>query len=227
MAESRCATILSLDSGLGYNRVARKALHIAGGVFALLMPVLPYWALVLFAATGLGLAYVMRPDHGWLRTITKPVDRRLGIITGVRGYFTTAVALVIVWPLFVWLHVPGAARYIAFGWLALAWGDGLAGIAGPRATPLTRVPWNPDKTWWGVGACFIGTLAGFVVAYTLRLPDVANPVTGIWLLVLGIPISAVVALAESLHLPIDDNYVVGIGAPIVALVVIGLSQISR
>ena len=33
----------------------------------------------------------------------------------------------------------------------------------------------------------------------------------------------VVALGESLELPVDDNYVVGLGAPLVALLIVGLS----
>jgi dolichol kinase len=215
-----------VDRGAGYNRVARKLLHISGCVFAFVVGMVPWWVLLLFALAGLALAYYLRPHHGFLRSITKPVDRKLGMISGVRGYFWAATCLALLWPVMDnWLHIDHTPRYIAFGWLALTLGDGLAGILGPRPTKLTSVPWNNEKTWWGVFGCFLGALAGFTIAFgMLKVPGSEPGLTPLMLLALGSICALVVGLLESLRAPIDDNYTVGLGAPVVALLVLGLAS---
>lgn len=214
-----------MHRGEGYNRVARKLLHITGSVFAFFVGVYPHWwFFLIFALAGLGLAYYLKPDHGFLRAITKPVDRKLGMISGVRGYFWAATCLALMWPL--WddlLHIPHTPRYIAFGWLALTLGDGLAGLVGPKATKLTAVPWNQEKTWLGVLGCAVGALLGFVFAFgVMRIAGETSGLDTPHLLLLGGICGVMVGLVESLRAPIDDNYTVGLGAPLIALAVIGL-----
>ena len=220
--------MLRLDRGLGYNRVARKLLHITGCVFAFFVGVLQWWVFLLFALTGLALAYYLKPDHGFLRSITKPVDRKLGMISGVRGYFWAATCLALLWPLLNEVfHLPNTERYIAFGWLALTLGDGLAGLVGPKATKFTAVPWNLDKTWLGVVGCCVGALIGFVVAFgMLQIKGESAGLTLTSLLLLGSICGVLVGLVESLRAPIDDNYTVGLGAPLIALLVMGLSGLG-
>jgi dolichol kinase len=219
--------MLALDRGSGYNRLARKLLHVAGGLPALLLPYLPYWLVLAGAAAGVVLAFMLKPTHGkWLRTITKPIDRRRGVISGVRGYFTAVLALVLLWPLLRLWGVDGSVRYIMFGWLALALGDGLAGILGPGPRRGNTVPWNNQKTWWGVAGCFIGTLGGFVVSFGLPLESSVGQLPVLPLVLLGALASITVAVGESAELPADDNYVVGLSAPVVALLVIGLWRLA-
>jgi dolichol kinase len=216
----------SLQHPAGYNRIARKLLHIAGGVFALLVGVLPWWVFLLLALAGLALAYWLRPDHGMLRAITKPVDRQRGMISGVRGYFWTATLLALLWPLLGALGLAQPQRFIAFGWLALTLGDGLAGILGPAPGSLNTVPWNREKTWWGMWGCFLGALLGFSYAFgPLRIDGVQGGLGLPVLITAGVLCSAVVAVAESINAPVDDNYVVGIGAPLIALLALGMAGV--
>jgi dolichol kinase len=217
-----------LDRGSGYNRVKRKLLHITGSLFAFFVGVLPWWVFLIFALVGLGFAYYLKPDHGFLREITKPVDRKLGMISGVRGYFWAATCLALMWPILDdLLHIPHTPRYIAFGWLALTFGDGLAGLVGPKATKLTAVPWNQEKTWLGVLGCAVGTLLGFVFAFGfLQIRHETAALNMTQLLLLGSVCGVLVGLVDSLRAPIDDNYTVGLGAPLIALMVIGLAGLG-
>lgn len=162
-----------------------------------------------------------------LRAITKPIDRKRGMISGVRGYFWTATLLSLLWPLMDNVfHLPETARYIAFGWLALTLGDGLAGILGPAPGKFNTVPWNRNKTWWGVWGCMLGALLGFVYAFgQLRVDGAPGTLGMASLALLGIICSALVAIAESADVPVDDNYVVGLGAPLIGLAVMGIAGV--
>jgi dolichol kinase len=207
--------------------VKRKLLHIAGCVFAFFVGVLPWWVFLLFALAGLALAYYLKPDHGFLREITKPVDRKLGMISGVRGYFWAATCLALAWRVCLALQLPHTPRYIAFGWLGLTLGDGLAGLVGPKATKLTAVPWNSEKTWLGVVGCSVGGLLGFVIAFgMLRIAGETAGLSTFSLLGIGAICGVMVGLVESLRTPVDDNYTVGLGAPLIALAVMGLAGLG-
>jgi dolichol kinase len=214
-----------LHPGSGYNRIARKLLHIAGSVFAFFVGVLPWWVFLVLALVGLAFAYWLKPSHGLLRAITKPIDRKRGMISGVRGYFWAATWLALLWfVLEVHFTLPNTERFIAFGWLALTLGDALAGIVGPRPAKFNTVYWNREKTWWGLFGCFIGALLGFVIAFSLPLREPAG--LNIAALVgLGSLCAVLVALAESLDSPVDDNYTVGLGAPLIALAILGLAGV--
>jgi dolichol kinase len=105
-----------------------------------------------------------------------------------------------------------------FGWLALALGDGLAGLVGPSPSRTRTVPWNRHKTRWGSFGCFIGAFAAYC-GTNLLLDLVYLPAEFAWgplLLRAGIA-GAAVALAESMEIGLDDNYVVGIAACLVGL----------
>lgn len=199
-------------------------LHILGGLPALLLPLqgLPYWLWISCALAGLAMAYALKPTHArWLRYITKPIDRKRGVISGVRGYFAAVVALLLLWPLIEALGVVEPRRYIMFGWLALALGDGLAGLVGPGPSTGRTVPWNKQKTWWGMAGCFVGVVAAFV--FSFALPLFPTGTLGGWQLWTGAVVTGgIMAAAESSELPADDNYVVGVGASLVALLLVAL-----
>jgi dolichol kinase len=126
----------------------------------------------------------------------------------------------LLWPILEALGVTEPRRFIMFGWLALALGDGLAGLVGPGPTIGRTVPWNRQKTWWGVAGSIVGSLIAFLVAFTLPFPAGALPAWQLW--VGGVICAAAVAAAESAELPADDNYVVGLGAAVSALLVVAL-----
>jgi dolichol kinase len=104
-----------------------------------------------------------------------------------------------------------------FGWMALAFGDGLAGLTGPGPRVAATVPWNRHKTWWGVVGSFIGFALAYACCFALSMGSL-GPAEPLSRLALSLPLVAMAgALVESLDLPVDDNYVVGLSAPLLAL----------
>ncbi len=103
----------------------------------------------------------------------------------------------------------------ATAWGGLAFGDGLAtiaGILGGRATgPL---PWNREKSWAGLAGFLAAGLPGGVILWCWTRGEAFPPAALPALLMVG----AAVALLESLPLGIDDNLVVGLaGGGLLAL----------
>jgi len=208
-----------VDPSRGYNRTARKLLHIAGGAGALALPfpkVIPYWLVLTAVVAMTVLALVLKPSHNWLlRVLSKPADRVRGVITGLRGYCFAVLLLLLLGPLYTYL-IPDAERFVMLGWLALAWGDGLAGLIGPSPAEAATVPWNRHKTWWGYIACLVGILAAYLVAFSVPWPGL---IAGEWhcgLVCAGIT-ALIISFLESCNLRIDDNYIVGLGTPLLAL----------
>lgn len=204
-----------MDPNLGYNRTVRKLLHIFGGLGALALPFIPYWSALTAAVVAVLLALYLKPQHvWWLHILAKPEDRKRGVITGLRGYCFGVLLLVLLWPL-LQLAMTDAEHFVMLGWLALSFGDGMAGLVGPHPTKARTVPWNKRKTWWGMGACFVGTLAAYVMCFVMPWPGLAAQPLAV-LIGSGFIIAGAVALVESLATPIDDNYLVGLTATIVA-----------
>lgn len=220
-----CDNATLVDRSKGYNRRARKIIHLTGGLPALFLPLFPEWLVLAGAVVGAILAYALKPTHAWwLRYITKPEDRKRGEISGVRSYFISILALVVLW---LALHYIGAnhpplqllgLRLCMFGWLALALGDGLAGLLGPSPSRTSTVPWNKHKTWWGMLGCFVG--AGIAYAATMLLTSrvyTQQPLETGTLIIGALVAGAFVALAESKPSKIDDNYNVVFAAALVLL----------
>lgn len=208
-----------MDRGKGYNRTARKLLHVAGGSFAFAVPFVPHWFGLLAAIAATIMAYILRPKHAWwLRYISKPADRKRNVITGLRGYATVILILVLAWPALQHFGLE-AQRYVMFGWLALAFGDGLAGLVGPGPSIARTVPWNRHKTWWGLLGCYAGVLLAYICSFVIpyQLPSL-QAIPWPTHLELGPLIALAVAMIESLDVKADDNYTVGLGAPFLACV---------
>ena len=205
-----------MDRSRGYNRSARKLLHIVAGLLAFTLPFIPYWLALLAAIAGTTASYILKPTHAWwLRYISKPVDRHRGVITGLRGYATVVLLLILAWPLLSLLR-EDAVRYVMFGWLALALCDGSAGLIGPGPAEARTVFWNRHKTWWGLLGGFVGASVAYLLSF-LWPPSMLADLSIVGVLGLAFGIGTVTALLESLQTPVDDNYLVGIGAPLLAL----------
>ncbi len=214
-----------MDRSKGYNRRARKIIHLAGGLPALFLPLFPKWLVLGGAVLGAVLAYALRPNHAWwLRYITKPEDRKRGEISGVRSYFVSILGLVILWLV---LHYIGAEhpnlqllglRMCMFGWLSLALGDGLAGLVGPSPSKTLTVPWNKHKTWWGMLGCFAGAGLAYLATMLLTSQFYASETISSSALALGTVVSGLfVAMAESRESKIDDNYSVVFASALVMM----------
>lgn len=185
------------------NETLRKSLHIAVGVVAFTLKWLPWWAAALVA-----LAAVF---GNWLmlhRIFGRSVARsERGFDAGIVLYPLAVLALILVF------H--DQLHYAAIAWVILAFGDGVATLAG-KAVPIAPLPWNSGKSWGGFLAFIAaGAAGGVAVAYWL---DYREP------LVVLIAVLAA-AIVESLQLGIDDNVTVPFAAA-VALVVAGIEPLS-
>lgn len=191
-----------MSNGHTTNETLRKSLHIAFGVaaFALKWLSWPVAAAVCVAAIA----------GNWL-VLHRVVGR--GVSRHERGYdagivlYPVAVLLLIL----VFRH---QLHFAAIAWVMLAFGDGVATLAG-KAVRVGSLPWNRDKSWGGLLAFFlVASAGGLAVAYWL---DYREP-----LVVLVTALAA--AVTESLHTGIDDNLTVPF-ASAVALIVMGIQPV--
>jgi uncharacterized protein (TIGR00297 family) len=178
------------------NELLRKSLHIAFGFGAFALKWLP-WQL----AAGV---CVVAIASNWLllhRLVGRHVSRHeRGYDAGIVLYPVAVLLLVL-----VFRH---ELHFAAIGWALLAFGDGVATLAG-KSIRIGSLPWNRDKSWGGLLAFFIvGSAAAIAVAYWL---DYRHPI-----IILIAALAA--AITESLSLGIDDNLTVPFAAS-VALVV--------
>ena len=184
------------------NETLRKTLHIAFGVFAFTLKWLP-WTV----AAGV---CVVAAVGNWL--LLHRVFGR-GVARHARGYD----AGIVLYPVMVLLLVVvfrERMHYAAIGWAMLAFGDGVATLAG-KSLRIGSLPWNRDKSWGGLIAFIVaGTAAGLAVAYWM---DYRQP-----LVVILAALAA--AVTESLPLVVDDNVTVPFAAG-VACVIAGIDVV--
>ncbi len=162
----------------------RKAVHIFFGIPILLIPLLPWWALLLIAVAALVHNIVLLPLYA-KKIMRREFDK--GIV-----YYPFSVFLLLV-------LLKGNLPLAAASWALLSFADGLASLAGGKH-PL---PWNPKKTLSGTGAFIIvgfalAPLSFFYVEKTLSWK--------VFLVIEGAVI--LTALFESLDLGFDDNLIV-------------------
>ena len=182
------------------NEPLRKSIHIAIGFGAFALRWIPWWAAAL--------ACVVAIFGNWLvlhRLVGKRIARHeRGFDAGIVLYPAAVLALVVVFR--------DRLHFAAIGWAILAFGDGVATLAGKwmRIAPL---PWNRDKSWGGFLAFLIvGFAMACAVAAFLRYYD---------FVVIAVACLAA-AITESLPLGIDDNVTVPFAAG-VALVIAGMN----
>ena len=149
-------------------------------------------------------SFLLTPKLKFVSPLAKPEDHERGYIAGVRHYFLTVFLLVLI---FGYLN----ASFVGLaGWLALAWGDGAAGIVGRRDS--AKLPWSRRKTIVGFFSCIIFTFLAIWLCYIWLFWETgfATLLKPSLLLMFGAT-AFLVAILESIDLPIDDNYVVGLG----------------
>lgn len=185
------------------NETLRKSLHIAFGAFAFTLKWLP-WSV----AAGVSVVAIL---GNWL-VLHRVVGR--GVARHERG-FDAGIVLYPVMVLVLIVVFRDRLHYAAIAWAMLAFGDGIATLAG-KSIRIAPLPWNRDKSWGGFLACFLASaLFGIAVAYWM---DYRAP-----LVVLLAALAA--AITESLPLGVDDNVTVPIAAA-TALVLAGIDVAS-
>ncbi len=203
---------------IGRGEWLRKAVHIGSGGFAVLLHWLPPWGAWLLAGAALALNVLLLPRLT-AHALEREAERRRGRAWGIIFYPLSVLILTLVF--FRRLEIAAAA------WGLMAFGDGLATLAGKR-WPAPRLPWNQAKSVAG-SLAFIVAGAGaawplylFVAAGHGRALDPAASLA----LVLAAAILA--AWLESLATGIDDNLLVPLagGAALYALTLVDPAQVA-
>ena len=185
------------------NEVLRKGIHIAFGLGAFALKWVPW-----YVAAGVCVVAIAGNLLLLHRVVGRSVARHeRGFDAGIVLYPVMVLLLVVVFR--------ERLHYAAIGWALLAFGDGVATLAG-KSLRIGTLPWNGDKSWGGLLAFVVaGFPAALAVAYWM---DYREP-----LVVLLATLAA--AVTESLPLRVDDNVTVPVAAG-VALLVAGIEVTS-
>src|SRR5512145_1458930 len=188
---------MSAEPRVSRAELMRKLVHIGCGGFAFLLRFLLPWQAALFALAAFLNNYFVLPRLGG-RGLWREADRRRGYPIGIYIYPLAVLALI----LWFW----GDLVAVAALWSLMAFGDGMASLAG-QALGGPRLPWNRAKGWAGFVAfvAFGAAGAAILIPWTARLslaPDAAH-----WPHTLGLAlgIALVGALVESAPTSLDDN----------------------
>ncbi|MCU1382125.1 MAG: putative rane protein [Acidobacteria bacterium] len=206
-----------------HSETARQWVHIASGLFALLLRGLNGWQAAALAAAALLFNVALLPRVGG-RRLYRPVDHHRGFPLGILLYPLSVLLLM--------LAFPHRLDIAAASWGILAFGDGFATLLGRRASqqtgenaaigeqhvfvatsaipavPSGRLPWNPDKSIAGTIAFVVfGSIAGAVLAWWVR-PAVVPVPPLMFALVAPVAAAIVAALAETIPIRLDDNITV-------------------
>jgi uncharacterized protein (TIGR00297 family) len=189
--------------------LARKVVHMGVGLIAFSLRFLgPFWSAIL-AAGALGFNLFLLPRIGG-RKLWRQHEVDSGTSIGIILYPLTVLLLILVF--YPRLEVAAAA------WGILAFGDGMASVAG-MSLGRRKLPWNPRKSWMGTLAY---VLFGTVAAAALLVWTAPNQGRaydwGFALAACGATALLAAAL-ESLPQGLDDN----LGVPLVSgLFLLGL-----
>lgn len=184
----------------------RKAVHIGMVAWALLIGRVSPWLICLCCALALlfNIWLLPRITAG---ALDRESDRDRGFALGIILYPAVLLMLSIA---FLDQQV-----FLAIGWGAMAFGDGLAGLFGRRLGG-SRIPWNPSKTWAGLFAFVLfGTPLTWIMVMLLPASVRAPVSPQLWLLAIAGAMT-VAAWLESLPGLIDDNLAVPIAAAAMA-----------
>ncbi len=186
-------------SGLSGAELLRKLIHMAVGLGAFLVVLLgPLYSAALAFSLLLFNLFVL-PRFGG-RRLWRQRDSQRGIAVGIVLYPLVLLILILVF----WHHLEVAAA----AWAILAFGDGMAAIAGCVWRPGTPLPWNPAKSWPGLIAFWIfGTLGAAAALWWTRW-HLGTPVEPSFLIVASSLTALVAGWIESQPLKLDDNLTV-------------------
>ncbi|MDQ7087365.1 MAG: hypothetical protein Q9Q13_05660 [Acidobacteriota bacterium] len=138
--------------------MARKGVHVAMGGFAFLLVWLTPWQAALLACGALVHNLFVLPRYGGRRIFRGTASER-GHDLGIVLYPASILALVLIFP--------GHLEIVAAAWGLLAFGDGMATVAGILARGRGgSLPWNPQKSWVGLLAFAAFGGAGSATLFT-------------------------------------------------------------
>jgi dolichol kinase len=184
---------------LGPQEFRRRLWHMSPGVLVLLIAPLPHPEPLPQILTALGFAsvlvfLVLALDH---RESFRRPDEETGL-TSIVAYAS------VVLPLFALFACQPELAFTVITILAL--GDGSAMLCG-TFWGRRKLPWNAEKSWAGTGAfLLIGGVAATTVYWSAAVPSVS-----LWTAATCVvPTVFAAGIVESLALPINDNFTVGL-----------------
>jgi uncharacterized protein (TIGR00297 family) len=189
--------------------LARKVVHMGVGTIAFSLRFLgPLWAAIL-AAGALGFNLFLLPHIGG-RKLWREHEVSSGTSIGIILYPLTVLLLILVF--YRRLEVAAAA------WGILAFGDGMASVAG-MSLGIRKLPWNPRKSWMGsLAYVLFGTVAAAVLL-VWTAPNQGRSYGWAFALAACFATALLAAALESLPQGLDDN----LGVPLVSgLFLLGL-----
>jgi uncharacterized protein (TIGR00297 family) len=178
-----------------FSEDGRQLVHIAVGGFALLLRYISWWEGAILAGAGIAFNLYALPRRAG-RRLYRPAESARKYYSGVMLYPVAVLLLIFAFP--------DRRDIVAAAWGVLAFGDGMATLAG-RHIRSPRTPWNPEKSFAGSAAfvLFGGAAASFLCWWCR---PVIVPPPYIWFSIAA-PLLAAVAAAvvETIPIALDDN----------------------
>lgn len=196
-------------NSLPKGELARKVTHMGVGLIAFSLRFLgPLWAAIL-AAGALSFNLFLLPRIGG-RKLWRPAELEAGGALGIVLYPLAVLLLILVF----WQRLEVAAG----AWGILAFGDGMASIAG-MTLGRRKLPWNPRKSWMGSLAYVVFGAVAAAVLLVWTAPVQGRAYGWAFALAAGLATAVLAAALESLPQGLDDN----LGVPLVSgLFLLGL-----
>ena len=187
-------------SGLTRGELLRKLVHVAmGGIAFAVRPLGWQLAALCAAVAALHNAFLL-PLYGG-KNLWREGEAKKGYALGIVLYPLTVLLLILIFR--------NRLEVAAAVWGILAFGDGMAAIAGQALGASNPLPWNPKKSWAGTIAFALFGGAGAFALLQWTAPGVYS--TG-FALAITFAIAIDAAFLESQPQGLDDNF----GVPLVA-----------
>ena len=172
----------------------RQIVHVAMGGLALLLRYLTPWQATIIAGGAVAFNLYALPRLAGM--LYRPGEVRRRILSGIVLYPIAVLLLILVFP--------DRRDIVASAWGVLAFGDGMATLAG-RHLASPRIPWNPDKSVAGsLAFVLFGGAAGSLLCWWCR--STVIPPAYLWFSI-GMPWVAAIGAAavETIPIRLDDN----------------------
>jgi uncharacterized protein (TIGR00297 family) len=186
---------LSEVEGPRFSEDSRQLVHIAMGGFALLLRYLSWWECAVLAGAAIAFNLYALPRIAGDR-LYRPAESASKYYSGVTLYPVSILML-------LWV-LPDRRDIVAAAWGVLAFGDGLATLAG-RHLRSPRIPWNPEKSVAGTVAFVLaGGAAASFLCWWCR-PVIVPPPYPWFSLAMPFVAALAAAAVETIPIRLDDN----------------------
>jgi uncharacterized protein (TIGR00297 family) len=185
-----------------FSEDGRQLVHIAVGGFALLLRYISWWEAAILAGVGIAFNLYALPRIAGHR-LYRPAESGKKHYSGITLYPVAILLLTFAFP--------DRRDIVAGAWGVLAFGDGMATLAG-RHVRSPRIPWNREKSIAGSTAfvLFGGAAASFLCWWCR---PVIVPPPYLWFSIAAPIVAAVAAAAvETIPMRLDDNLSVAAAA---------------